>query len=158
MNITSDFHIYETGSGGDLVITNNDLSMSESLFQTIYIALFGGNYDAITLGNEEDSEERLDFWANELLFKEKPSKQFNSTTEKLLNEVVINSQGRIKIQRAVEFDLIFLKKIANLEVNIVILSIEKIAIQISFSSIINQKDFEFIWDNASKEVTINKTI
>lgn len=155
---TKDFHIYETGNGGDFAIVNNDLYMSESLFQTIYLALFGGNYEAITLGNEEASEERLDYWANELLFKENSGKQFNSITEKLLNEVTINSAGRLKIQKAVEFDLIFLKKIASFKVNIVILDFEKIAIQIEIDSIINQKEFEFIWDNASKEVIINKTI
>ena len=162
MNTTStrDLHIYETGNGGDLAKLSNDLVLTESLYQTIYISLFGGNIEANTLGNEIDSEERFDYWANDLVFKNNPSKQFNSNTERTLNNIVINSSGRLELKRSVESDLFFLNKIADLNVNIVILGTNKIKINIVLESIPNQSDkqFQFIWDNAKKQIIIDNTI
>ena len=157
---TKDFHIYESGNGGELAVLNDDLVLTESLYQSIYIALFGGNVEASTLGNEIISEERFDFWGNSLFFKDRPSKQFNSETERTLEKVAINSSGRLKIKSSVEEDLIFLKKIVNFKVNIVILSTNRIEINLVLESISNQSDkkLQFIWDNAKKEVIIDKTI
>ena len=157
---TRDIHIYENGNGGELAVLSGDIVLAESLYQTIYIALFGGNVEASTIGNEIDSEERFDYWANTLIFKDKISKQFNSKTEKTLSEVTINTSGRLKIESAVEEDLLFLKNIVNLKVNIVILSADKIEINLLLESIPNQsnKQFQFIWDNAKKEIIIDKTI
>jgi phage gp46-like protein len=160
MSDTKDLTLYETGSGGDLLMKSKDLALSESLFQSIYVALFGGNIEAETTGDEKVGEERFDFWANSLLFSERTSKQFNSKTEKTLREVVINSSGRAIIARAVNSDLIFLKNISNFEVNVVILSIHKVSIEINMQSLTNQQNqsFQFIWDNAKGEVIENRII
>lgn len=157
---TKDLHIFESGDGGELVVLNGDLVLSETLFQTIYLALFGGNVAASTIGNEIQSEERFDYWGNSLVFPNSPSRQFNSETERTLLEVTTNSIGRLKIKSAVENDLNFLKNIANISVEVVILSLDKIQIGIQLSSIANQsnKQFQFIWDNAKNEVIIDKTI
>lgn len=157
---TKDIGIFESGSGGELALLNGDLALSESLYQMIYIALFGGNTEASTLGNEIASEERFDYWANSLIFKDKINKQFNSKTEKVLSEVTINTAGRLKIHSAVEEDLIFLKNIVDLKVNIVLLSTDKIEISLILQSISNQenKQFQFIWDNAKNEIIIDKII
>ena len=160
MNSTKDLLLYESGSGGELFLENNDLALTESLYQTIYVSLFGGNVEASTVGNELVGEERSDYWANSLLFKNEKNKQLNSRTERTLNEVTINSSGRLKIKSAVEEDLIFLKKLANLEINIVILGVDKIEIEIIMTSIQNQsnKTFQFIWDNAKREIILDKQI
>lgn len=157
---TRDLNVFESGDGGELFVSSNDLTLTESLYQTIYIALFGGNVEASTLGNEIESEERFDWWANSLLFSESTSKQFNSETERTLDNIVINTSGRIVIQRAVEADLFFLKKIANTEVNVVILDVNKISINIVLTSILNQteKKFQFIWDNAKNQIITETTI
>ena len=157
---TRDFNVFESGDGGELSIFNNDLSLTELLYQTIYIALFGGNVEASTLGNEIDREERFDYWANDLFFKNNPSKQFNSETERVLSEVTINTSGRLTIKSAVESDLFFIKKIATLAVNIVILDVDKISINISLSAIPNQinRDLQFIWDNARQQLITDITI
>lgn len=157
---TRDIHIFESGSGGELALENGDLVLAESLYQTIYIALFGGNIEASTLGNELESEERFDYWANELFFKNKPSKQFNSETERTLNNTVLNTSGRLKIKSAVEQDLFFIQNIVDLEVNIVILDTNKVEINLNLQSIPNQSDrqLQFIWDNARKEIIIDRTI
>tara|TARA_R110000851_G_scaffold39395_1_gene100234 strand:+ start:84 stop:566 length:483 start_codon:yes stop_codon:yes gene_type:complete len=160
MSDTKDLTLYETGSGGDLLIQSKDLTLSEALFQSIYIALFGGNIAAETTGDEKPGEERFDFWANNLLFSEKPGKQFNSKTEKTLQEVAINSSGRAIIARAVESDLTFLKNISNFDVNVVILSTDRISIEVKMQSLTNQQNqnFQFIWDNAKGEVVENRII
>lgn len=157
---TRDLHIFESGDGGELALLSGDLVLAESLYQMIYIALFGGNVEASTLGNEIESEERFDYWANALIFKNKPTKQFNSETERTLNNVAINTSGRLKIKSAVEQDLFFLKKIVDLQTNIVILDTDKIEINLILESIPNQSDkqFQFIWDNARKEIIIDRTI
>lgn len=157
---TRDLHLYESGNGGELLLLNNDLVLSETLFQTIYLALFGGNFEASTTGEEIAGQERFDFWANDLLFKTQKSKQMNSETERILTEVTINTAGRLKIKSAVEQDLNFLKKIINFEVDVVILGTDKIKILIIMSSISNQSDkvFQFIWDNAKKQLILDITI
>ena len=157
---TKDINIYESGSGGDMSILNGDLRTTESLYQTIYLALFGGNVAASTLGNEVAGEERKDWWGNSLLFENSNEKQFNSLTEKALIDNAINSSGRLKIKSAVEADLTFLKKIASIEINVLILSVDKIEINISLSSLKNQADnsLRFIWDNAKREIITDTTI
>ena len=160
ISTTKDLHIYESGDGGELALLSGDLILIESLYQSIYICLFGGNVEASTLGNETNSQERLDYWANELLFKDKPNKQFNSITEKTLREVTINSSGRLVIQRAVEDDLKNIKNIADLEVNVVILNIDRIEINIILQKKENQPNpqFRFVWDNAKNQVITDKQI
>lgn len=151
---TKDLLLYESGSGGELKLLNDDLVLSETLYQTIYISLFGGNVKASTLGNEIASQERFDYWGNSLVFKDRKNKQLNSETERVLSEVTINSSGRLKIKSAVEQDLFYLKNIVNFTVNVLILNINKISIEIALTSIENQsnKTFQFIWDNAKQEV------
>lgn len=160
MSITKDLNLFESGNGGELAILSNDLSLSESLYTIIYISLFGGNVEASTLGNEIESEQRFDYWANGLLNKSNQSKQLNSRIEKELLNNAINSAGRLKIKSAIEEDLSFLKKIVNLDINVVILSQNRLEISIYLDSIGNQADkgFQFIWDNAKKEVIIDKDI
>lgn len=157
---TKDLHLFESGDGGELLLMNGDLVLSETLFQTIYIALFGGNVEASTAGNEIVGQERFDYWGNSLVFKDNVDKQFNSETEKILSSVTINSFGRLKIKSAVEQDLNFLKKIINIDVNIVILGVDKLKIEILLNNSGNQsnKVFQFIWDNAKQELILDKTI
>jgi len=157
---TFDLNVFESGSGGELAIISNDIHTSEKLYQTIYLALFGGNLEASTIGNEIASEERFDWWGNSLIFGTRQTKQFNSETERILDKVVLNSSGRLKIQSAVENDLSFIKNIVNFTVNIVILDINKIAINIVLESLANQQDkqLQFIWDNAKNELIINRVI
>lgn len=157
---TKDLHLYESGNGGELLLLNNDLVLSETLFQTIYLSLFGGNIEASTTGEESSEEERLDFWANDLIFQTTKSKQMNSETERTLNSVTINTSGRLKIKSSVEQDLNYLKKIINFEVDVVILGVDKIEIIIKINSISKQSNrvFQFIWDNAKKQLILDKTI
>jgi len=153
--MTKDIELFENGSGGELNVSKGDIQLNETLYQTIYIALFGGNTAAATIGNELESEQRFDYWANSLFFASETDKQYNSETQKILSEVTINSSGRLKIQKAVENDLSFISSISNYTINVSILSVDKIEININ---LVNGTDLQFIWDNAKEEMITTKNI
>lgn len=153
--MTKDIHLFENGNGGELLVQNGDIALTEKLYQCVYIALFGGNKEINTKGDELPNVERFDYWANYLLFATNPNKQYNSETQRILTNTTINSSGRLKIQKAVENDLFFLKSISNYEVNVVLLSTDKIEININLSK---GYDMQFIWDNAKDEVITDVTI
>lgn len=148
-----DILLYESGNGGEMLLKNNDISLVNSLFQQIYLSLFGGNLEANTQGNEIEGQIREDWWANSLLFNESEKRQFNSNTERVLNTTALNSSGRNKIINAVETDLRFLKEIADIKVNVKILSEKKCEIIISLNQPQNLEDkiLRIIWDNAKLE-------
>ena len=160
MNSTKDIHIFESGSGGEMKILNGDLMLCESLLQVFYTSLFGGNVESSTQGNELEGQERFDYWANSLIFKQEKNKQFNSETEKILNTVALNSQGRIKIKSAVESDLEFLKNIVNLKTEVYIIADDKVEISIKASSVSGSGsiEYQFMYDNAKNEIIFNEVI
>ena len=157
---TTDIHLFETGSGGDFAIVNNDLLMGESLYQQIYLALFGGNIEASTKPSYLASEERFDYWGNSLVWKDVKTKQFNSETERTLGNVALNSSGRLSILQAVNNDLDYLKGVVDFVVEVGIESVSRISITVSFSEKTNQQDkvLQMVWNNSKNEVIITKLI
>lgn len=160
MNQTKDILLFESGDGGEFAIVSNDLCLVETILQQAYIALFGGNIEANTTGAEISTQERTDYWANALLWPDEPNKQFNSNTERVLQNTVLNSAGRLQILAAVESDIDYLKLIVNFTVEVSILSTNKVEIKISFRRKDNLEDkvLVLVYDNARNEVITNKTI
>ena len=158
--MTKDLHISEYGSGGDLTVLGNDLTLVESLLQMTYIALFGGNIEASTTGNEIDTEQRSDWWGNGLFFSQQPERQFNSITERVLGTTVLNSAGRVAIQRAVESDLQHLREFADVTVEVSILTGTRVEIAIKLLPLDNQeeKSLQLLFDNATNEIIIENEI
>jgi len=157
---TTDIHLFETGSGGDFAIVNDDLLMGESLYQQIYLALFGGNIEASTKQSYLESEERFDYWGNSLIWNTTKTKQFNSETERIIQNTTLNSSGRLTILQAARNDLEYLKGVINLSVEATIESTNKIRITVSFSEKTNQQDkvLQMVYNNAKNEVIIEKII
>jgi len=151
---TKDILLFENGNGGEISIVNDDIALNEQLYQQVYLCLFGGNLEADTRGDEIATEIRFDWWANSLQFKEKQAKQFNSETERALNENALNSNGRINILRAVENDLKLFKSIADLTINVLILNYNQVKIIVKMVQPKNQQgvSLQLIWDNAKKEL------
>jgi len=151
---TKDILIWQTGSGGDISLIDNDISLTERLYYKVYLCLFGGNYEASTKGNEVQGEERFDWWGNSLFFSENTSKQFNSETERVLKTVTLNSSGRVKILESVKNDLKLLKNISDVEVNVVILSSNSVSIEVNINepSNISNSLLRMVWDNAKNEI------
>jgi len=152
--ISQDISIYESGSGGEIVIAGNDIALAEVLLQQAYLCMFGGNTEADTTGNEIDGVARYDWWANSLIFANDPAKQFNSQTERALANNALNAAGRLNILAAVNADLQNFNSIANITTNVVILSTNTVMIQVQLQMPGNSqnKTLQFIWDNARLEV------
>jgi hypothetical protein len=158
--ITKDVLIFESGDGGELAIENQDLVFVESLYQQIYLALFGGNVEQVTKTNYLFNEQRFDYWGNSLFFADAPSLQFNSNTEKTLQNIALNSSGRLELIRAVESDLQYLNELLNYTVDVLFFEVNKIKIIVNFASKDNQENkvLQLIYDNAKNELIIEKTI
>jgi hypothetical protein len=158
--ITKDVLIFESGDGGELTIENQDLVFVETLYQQIYLALFGGNVEQVTKTNYLFNEQRFDYWGNSLFFADAPSLQFNSNTEKTLQNIALNSSGRLELIRAVESDLQYLNELLNYTVDVLFFEVNKIKIIVNFVSKDNQENkvLQLIYDNAKNELIIEKTI
>lgn len=153
-----DFGLYETGNGGDISILKKDIETVSGLSNQVYIALFGGNIGYITR-NDFQNQERLDFWGNNLLYKSKPKKQFNSLTEHFILNNPINSLFRTKLIDCVKKDLEYLSAVFVTNVNVA-LDTNKITI---FVTILNKdntlvKNIQVVWGTLKKQVITQKEI
>lgn len=158
--ITKDISLFESGNGGDFAVVNNDLLMGESLFQQVYLSLFGGNVEENTKQFYLENEERFDYWGNSLLWNDIKTKQFNSETERTIKNVVLNSAGRVSILQAIEKDIEYLKPVANLSAEVEILDRSQIRIIITLTDKTNQQDklLQILYNNAKGEVIIEEEI
>lgn len=157
---TTDLLLHETGSGGDLAVLSNDLAMAESLYQQVYLALFGGNIEANTKSKYIESEERFDYWGNSLVWNVKTTMQFNSETERALKNNALNSSGRLAILQAVQNDLRYLTSILSYTVEVSVLGVNRLKITVNFTQRGNQENkvLQLVYDNAKNELIIEKII
>lgn len=156
----ADLAIHESGDGGNVNLLNNDFELTEGLFNMVYLAWFGGNPGFPTTGNEISSEQRFDWWGNSLFFPNDPDLQFNSTLEYVLSSTPLNSQGRILIENAAKTDLKFLSKFAEVEVEVSIVSDNKVSIfaKLQEPDNLQEKEFQFIWDSTKNELIESITL
>jgi len=157
---TKDINLFEGGSGGEMRILNYDLLMAETIYQTIYLALYGGNVEQDTTEDESDLEENFDYWGNQLFYSNNPDKWFNSQTERVLSTVALNGEGRRLIEDAVNADLQFLNNVVNFEVEVSISSNNRAEIAIFISEFQNQSDrqLKMVWENSRNELIIQEII
>lgn len=127
----TDLTIRETLNGGDLVVENNDLQLTDELTNQVYLGLFGGNVEQSTDEvNLEIANERFDFWGNELFHPDEPGFQFNSRFERTLNNVALNTQGLQELEQVAEQDLSFLNEFGEVTIDISIISHNRIRIDV----------------------------
>ena len=157
---TKDINLFEGGPGGEMRILNSDLLMAETIYQTIYLALYGGNVEQSTTSEETDLEENFDYWGNQLFYSNNPDKWFNSQTERVLSTVALNGEGRRLIEDAVNADLQFLNNVVNFEVEVSISSNNRAEIAIFISEFQNQSDrqLKMVWENSRNELIIQEII
>ena len=157
---TKDINLFEGGSGGEMRILNSDLLMAETIYQTIYLALYGGNVEQSTTSEETDLEENFDYWGNQLFYSNNPDKWFNSQTERTLSTVSLNGEGRKLIEDAVNADLQFLNNVVNFEVEVSISSNNRAEIAIFISEFQNQSDrqLKMVWENSRNKLIIQEII
>lgn len=114
-----DLLMIETGEGGDIVLEGNDLLQDYNFETMIYLSLFGG----------------YSYWANGVALE--GTQEFTSLTERTMQEVSLNSAGRLKIENAVKSDLSFLTEAipgTTLSVVAKIVSDDKIEIEIKINN------------------------
>lgn len=157
---TKDILLYESGDGGEMSIQSNDLALAETLYMQVYLAMFGGNVEENTKTRYLNTEERFDWWGNTLFFDDVKSKQFNSTTERTLKNVSLNSSGRLQIISAMNEDLSYLSDVLDYNVDVELQSINKIRLVIEFRKKGNQEDkiLQLVYDNAKNEIIIEQII
>jgi phage gp46-like protein len=127
---TFDVAIVETLNGGDVQLNGNDLAVINGIENMIYLALFGGNVEASTQTRFVQVQS-FDYWANALFMKNTPSQQFNSETERALNNTPLTSSGRVLIENAIKKDLDFFKNVgATVDITVLIVATDKITINI----------------------------
>jgi phage gp46-like protein len=150
----TDLKIIDEGNGGEGVLLGNDFVTIDGFQTMVYVALFGGNVEASTIGERPENEQQFDWWGNRLLFNDNQNIMFNSQTEKLLNEIALNSSSRVKVEQTVKSDLSFMNDFADVSVQAAITNVNRIEILIKISQPNNQQDKEFIyiWDATKKEL------
>jgi len=153
-----DLLLIERGSGGDLVINSKftDLVTVTGFQNAVYLALFGGNVGQSTK-RYVNGEQRLDWWGNSTIFNQSPNAQMNSSTERTLREVVLNSQGRLIIEQAVKSDLKFMQDFAQVGVGVYFELNDRIRIEVKLTkpNSAQENEISFIWDRTVNELTIN---
>lgn len=123
----TDVLLIQTGNeGGDLRINANDIEVINGYENLPFLAMFSGD------GN---------WWANTLLLQ---GNNFVSETETALKTNVLNSAGRVNIERAIINDLAFLADITGTTYSVVV----TIAGQNRLSIIItiNGNNFYYNWN------------
>lgn len=149
-----DLELIETGDGGNLVKNPNDISVIYGFENMIYLALFGGNVEQDTPTTRNANEQAFDFWGNNLLMPNNSSIQFNSQTERVLNNTGLNSNGARFIEQAVKNDLAFLNDFATVTINVTIVFVDTIEISILMQQpgSLQKQEFIYIWDATKKEL------
>lgn len=141
-----DILLHQTANGGDFSLKGNDLETTESIFNAIYLALFGGNFQQTE--DQYNEGDRLYWWGNSVI-DDQPAKM-NSETENALRNNALNAAGRRSIIEAAKIDLGFLQEISDIEVSATITTAHTLSLFVSLTQTGDQ--FKFVWDNTRGEV------
>lgn len=137
-----DILISEEGSGGDFSIVDNDLALTNSLRNQVYIAFFGGNI------KDDVGEQNNDYWANDFINEEQ---RYVSNFERAILSEPLTSSGLQKIKSAAEKDLKALKNYADISISISIESKDLLYLYIEIKAPNNLSEkIRLIWNNTEK--------
>lgn len=158
-----DLALHETGSGGSVQFVGGDLDMTNSLYNLIYICLFGGNVKQTTQetsGSSTSFSERFDWWGNEVAFNGKSENQYNSLFEKTVQSVTLNSNGRLRIEAAAKSDLKILEELGDISVVVSLLGNDSfhMFITVTESNKSSSQLFTLIWDSTKLELIEEQTV
>ena len=156
-----DLTLYESGNGGDLILSDNDIDQTSSLWNNIYIALFGGN--SVFEDSDEASageNQRFDYWQNDIFFKNSEDQKILSETETFLSKMVITTKALSDLVSVVKSDLRYLGRLGSVSVQVTAESYSRIAIfvYIKENNSSQSKEFKFIWDSTKSEVILDRTL
>ena len=149
----------ETLDGGDYNVTNNGITLDNSIKTLVYDSMFGGNVVESTTGEiKPPGAIYNDFWGNSDNIQD-TNNQFNSEFERVVNNTPITSGNLNKFVAAIEIDVAFMQGLGYIEsvdVDVFIISKDRLEINI----VVNQptrsepESFTFIWDETLKRVQL----
>ena len=146
----TDLAIFESGSGGDLILKNDDLDTINGLTNQVYLALFGGNIEQSTSDDIDKLDQRGDWWGNAFLSTEY---QFNSIFEKTISEVALTGEGLSKLEDAAKSDLSYLEQYAEIEVSASVPQLNRLELIVKLTEPDNQStQIKFIWNGTRNEI------
>ena len=149
--------IYEDGNGGQLLLKNNNIAQTSSIYTLAYLKMFGGNIEASTVKNNVVGAIRNDWWGNDV--NENSSEWINSETERTLKGIALTTKNIYRIQQAVKKDLKSLEEFGAIEISITYPDINRVSIEILIKEP-ERKDNNrliVIWDNTKNEI-VNQEI
>lgn len=150
-----DLLLCETGNGGDFIFENKDLKLTDGFSNQVYLGWFGGNIGGEERDREDapQSEQRTDWFGNELLFESDLDFYFNSELETFLSKSVLNSSQVILIEETAKLDLSFMNDFGEVSVEAEIQDLDRIQINAIIIEPDNSenKTFSFIWDSTKNE-------
>jgi hypothetical protein len=119
-----DLLLVELGTGADLVFNGYDLVGCTGVENQPYLAMFS------------DEDGSGDYWGNALLLADGVDNEFISQTEAALRKYALNSNGRLRIDAAINEDLQYLTQDVGgttVTVNSVIASDNRLDVTINFN-------------------------
>lgn len=151
-----DILLCETGNGGDFIFKNNDFVLTDGMHNQFYLAWFGGNVGGEESDKEDtpQSEERTDWWGNDVLFEQNLDFKFNSELETRLRDTALSSSGRLDIEETAKTDLLFMTDFGEVSTDVSITGVDRVEIFAEIQEPNNEenKTFSFIWDATKNEV------
>ena len=151
----ADLRIYDDRNGGDAILRGNDLVIVDGFQNMPYIGMFGGNFEQDTENDRNPDEQAYDWWGNRLLMENNKSIQLNSLLERALDNVVLNSSGRIELEALIKKDLQFMTDFCDITVTVSIVTVDRILIflKINQPDNLQANEFTYLWDGAANELT-----
>ena len=150
-----DVKLIENSDGGDLYFNGVDLEIVEGFQNMPYLDMFGGNIESNT-GLIVEGEQNFDWWGNRLFLEQQSNIQFNSDTERTLQNVSLTSSGRLQIESAVKSDLKNFSSFSTFTVSVSIISNDRVKIKVNIiePSNLESTEFVYIWDETQKELSV----
>ncbi len=148
--------IYQSGQGGKLYVKSNDIQLTSSLSQEIFIAMFGGNREQSTTFQDTSDQLNDSWWGNTR--QGDPEDLVNSETERVLMGSDLSFQSLARIEAAVKADTDKFKKYGTVEVQVNVPDVNRIEILVKVIEPEKENKFSLIWDSTRNEVIEQLTI
>jgi len=135
-----DVILYQSLDDGEIEVVNGVVTMDGGLQTTVYISLFGGNFQDDGL-----PENQFIWWGNKL--ETESDSKLRSETQNLLRGIPATSSNLLRIEQAVLRDLAWMitRRVANeIVVDVTIPALNKIKIVVTINAIGPESSFEFV--------------
>jgi phage gp46-like protein len=155
----ADFSVTMTASGGDWFVEGSDIALTSAIYQQIILALFGGNVEASTKGEEAPAgTKREDYWGNAFTSGQSEI-QFNSEYERRVMNSAISTASLQGINDAARADLTYLEDLGVAQIESIesfLVDTDKIRTEIGIQEPgeSTAQAFAIIWDATKTEFII----